>query len=126
MCHFKRYVSSTVKQHKLVVLPVESKLFVQHSVDVEGEGGRCGRRSDWAPIAADGKGFLFSDQPRSLTETFRLTERFEMFYQLVWAVYHLLLLLQTLLKHTTSAWRLFQVETLKRPRLHLHTAQAPL
>lgn len=57
-----------VEQHKFVVIVVESKLFVQHCVDVEGEPGRSRWGSDGASVAVDRKGFAFADQPHTLTQ----------------------------------------------------------
>lgn len=42
-------------QHKPVVFLVESKRFVQHSVDVKGEHRHSGWRSHWASIAVSEK-----------------------------------------------------------------------
>lgn len=39
MCHVKGVILFSIEQHQCVTLLVESKLFVQHSIDVEGEHG---------------------------------------------------------------------------------------
>lgn len=56
MCYYKgREIPLLILKLKSVVFLVESKRFVQHSVDVKGEHRHSGWRSHWASITVSEK-----------------------------------------------------------------------
>lgn len=120
MLHFKGQKSFFMKQHQRVMFLVESKLFVQHSVDVKGEHGSTRWRSHGAPIPVQTEKHT-STIPGStsvfdlaVTIRFSLTVCFGMvlcFYLLLWKLPYWTVL-KTQHWRKTSVWHPCQLRSL--------------